>query len=90
MDIEITGLRPGEKMHEKLVGAGEEPCRPFHPMIDHVSVPHLYMRHGLDACAADEVLPTTLDGLRVVALSEPRDDRAKIRPLDRDTGRVNA
>ena len=39
-DVEIvyTGLRPGEKLHEVLVGAAEEGARPFHPMIEHISV----------------------------------------------------
>jgi len=39
-DIEIvfTGLRPGEKLHEVLLTSGEDPSRPFHPMIDHVTV----------------------------------------------------
>ena len=70
-DIEITytGLRPGEKMHEILLGTGEAASRPLHPMIDHVSVPPLDLVHGLDACAAAGVKPTTLEGLATVALS---------------------
>jgi FlaA1/EpsC-like NDP-sugar epimerase len=70
-DIEITytGLRPGEKLHEVLLGAGESAARPLHPMIDHVSVPPLDLVHGLDACADADVKPTTLEGLATVALS---------------------
>lgn len=36
-DVEIiyTGLRPGEKLHEELVGAGELDQRPLHPKISH-------------------------------------------------------
>jgi dTDP-glucose 4,6-dehydratase len=40
-DVEIifTGLRPGEKMHEDLLGDGEWDDRPMHPLISHVGVP---------------------------------------------------
>ncbi len=39
--IHVTGLRPGEKLHEDLFGAGEQDSRPVHPMISHVPVPPL-------------------------------------------------
>ena len=70
-DIEVTytGLRPGEKMHEVLLGNGESAHRPLNPMIDHVSVPTLDLVAGLDACAAAGIKPATLEGLATVALS---------------------
>ena len=37
--IEITGLRPGEKLHEDLFGREELDERPIHKMISHTSVP---------------------------------------------------
>ena len=39
-DIRIvyTGLRPGEKMHEDLIGPDEQDERPKHPLITHVRV----------------------------------------------------
>jgi FlaA1/EpsC-like NDP-sugar epimerase len=37
--IEITGLRPGEKLHEDLFGREEVDERPIHKMISHASVP---------------------------------------------------
>ncbi|MEH1031090.1 FlaA1/EpsC-like NDP-sugar epimerase [Micromonospora profundi] len=39
--IVYTGLRPGEKLHEDLLGAGEIDTRPFHPLVSHVAVPAL-------------------------------------------------
>ncbi|HEY4334132.1 MAG TPA: SDR family NAD(P)-dependent oxidoreductase, partial [Ilumatobacteraceae bacterium] len=82
IEIEYTGLRPGEKLHEVLLSTGESSSRPFHPMIDHVSVPFLYIRHGLDACAEAGTSPTTTGGLEVMALCTARDDRATVRPTD--------
>jgi FlaA1/EpsC-like NDP-sugar epimerase len=41
IEIEYTGLRPGEKRHEELFGPGEADDRPLHPLISHVQVPPL-------------------------------------------------
>jgi FlaA1/EpsC-like NDP-sugar epimerase len=41
VEIEIVGLRAGEKVHEELFGEGEEDARPLHPLISHVPVPPL-------------------------------------------------
>jgi FlaA1/EpsC-like NDP-sugar epimerase len=41
VDIVFTGLRPGEKLNEDLLGAGETDHRPRHPLISQVPVPPL-------------------------------------------------
>jgi len=41
IDIIYTGLRPGEKLAEDLLGRGEPDERPHHPLIRHVRVPPL-------------------------------------------------
>jgi FlaA1/EpsC-like NDP-sugar epimerase len=69
VEITFTGLRPGEKMHEVLLGNEEAANRPLHPMIDHVTVPALDLVHGLDACAAANLSPFSLNGLMTVAYS---------------------
>lgn len=55
VEITYTGLRPGEKLHEVLLSAGEEPRPSGHPLISTVDVP------PLDASALDvlEALPPT-------------------------------
>ncbi len=41
VDIVYTGLRPGEKLHEDLLGRNERDDRPFHPLVSQVDVPPL-------------------------------------------------
>jgi len=41
VDIVYTGLRPGEKLTEDLLGADEADYRPRHPLIRHAKVPPL-------------------------------------------------
>lgn len=41
IDIQYTGLRKAEKMHEDLFGEGELDRRPVHPLVSHVRVPHI-------------------------------------------------
>ncbi|MGO2003116.1 polysaccharide biosynthesis protein [Arthrobacter rhombi] len=38
VEIVITGLRPGEKLHEDLIGEGEGDERPLHPKISHAHI----------------------------------------------------
>jgi FlaA1/EpsC-like NDP-sugar epimerase len=62
VNIVFTGLRPGEKLHEALFGAGEQDARPVHPLISHVPVP------PLDPALVTEVGPALM---RAGALGRP-------------------
>ena len=86
--ISYIGLRPGEKMHEVLLGGGEAAHRPFHPSIDHVTVPGLDLDHGLDACHAAGVSPTTLPGLLVMATHN--DERSRVPTTTRQVERARS
>jgi FlaA1/EpsC-like NDP-sugar epimerase len=45
VDIVFTGLRPGEKLAEDLLGQGEVDNRPHHPLIRHAQVTQLPPEH---------------------------------------------
>lgn len=65
LDVQYTGLRPGEKLHEDLFGAGEVDERPMHPLISHVAVPRLDPRalEGLGAGVPEALLVRRLRDL---------------------------
>jgi len=62
VDIVYTGLRPGEKLTEDLLGEGERDERPYHPLIRHVPVAPLPPGtvSGLDPAADPAGLRTAL------------------------------
>lgn len=51
VDIVYTGLRPGEKLHERLLDDGSSDTRTHHPLVSHTRVDPLSLeaRMGLDA-----------------------------------------
>lgn len=59
VDIVFTGLRPGEKMHEELIGDGEVDATRIHPKISHARIQpidpeDLDLESWLEACRFDE------------------------------------
>nr|WP_272946776.1 nucleoside-diphosphate sugar epimerase/dehydratase [Antricoccus suffuscus] len=58
VEIQYTGLRDGEKMHEELFGAGEPDERPVHPLVSHVAVPSVNATtaHALNTGAFREAI----------------------------------
>ena len=87
VDIVYTGLRPGEKLVEDLLGVGEVDYRPRHPLVRHAQVKALdpaelarlvldgdkgSLRRLLAECAAGEAQPTAPRSVLPRQL-EPRD-----------------
>lgn len=62
IEIEYSGLREGEKMHEDLLGEGEADVRPVHPLISHTVVPEFdpFDARALDPWACRDDLIATL------------------------------
>ncbi|OWY63418.1 polysaccharide biosynthesis protein, partial [cyanobacterium TDX16] len=73
VDIVQTGLRPGEKLHEVLLGHGEQARPTTHPLITAVSVPPLggEVVQGLDPGAPNEVV---VEQLRRASTAGAADD----------------
>lgn len=70
IEIVFTGLRPGEKLHEELVGSRENLERPFHPKVSHTR--------------ADVITPERLDktGWMARMYANPRNnDTVAIEPI---------
>jgi FlaA1/EpsC-like NDP-sugar epimerase len=66
IEIVYTGMRPGEKLHEVLLGQGEFDRRPSHPQISQVLVPplHLHTVRSMLPPGLDD--PTTVERLRLL------------------------
>ncbi len=72
--IEYTGLRPGEKLHEALLGSGELDRRPVHPLISHVGVLPLDPEEAraIDCLADKDAIVEALCKLVDLQAAEPR------------------
>ncbi len=74
VEIVYTGLRPGEKLHEVLLGCDEIDLRPVHPLVSHVPVPSL-SPDDARRLEPSEPAPAVTEQLRALAsgvVSAPR------------------
>jgi FlaA1/EpsC-like NDP-sugar epimerase len=74
VDIVYTGLRPGEKLHEVLLGADEVDQRPAHPLISHVPVPPVQPGE-LSVLTRDDGDDAIVAALRTLAVPSERPAR---------------
>ncbi len=86
VEVVYTGLRPGEKLHEVLLGEGEIDHRPIHPLISHVAVPPIDGRvaWSLDPSAPAEKVIAQLRG--VCFDDVDCSDLGRLKPLGVATG----
>jgi FlaA1/EpsC-like NDP-sugar epimerase len=68
IEVVMTGLRPGEKLHEVRLGQDESDDRAVHPLISHATVPPLSPE---DAWALDPQVEDTLVRESLRALCQP-------------------
>jgi FlaA1/EpsC-like NDP-sugar epimerase len=65
VSIIYTGLRPGEKKREVLLGAGEQDERPRHPLISQVAVPPLSFEAARSVCVTAGTLSVSSTSLEL-------------------------
>jgi FlaA1/EpsC-like NDP-sugar epimerase len=82
VEIVYTGLRPGEKLHEVLLGGEETDARPTHPLISQVPVPPLSFEDARAACTVDGHLALSAASLEIAALWRNDRDEAEVRVDD--------
>ncbi len=65
IDIQYTGLRHGEKMHEALFAEGEPDARPVHALVSHVDVPEVKLSdaNSIDLHSTKPAIITALANL---------------------------
>lgn len=83
VDIEYTGLREGEKLHEELFGDDElREHRPHHPLVSHAGVPRLSSA-DVDSLLADGKRHLVRDGMRdLCALAATRHPSWPAHPVE--------
>ncbi|MDR7085938.1 FlaA1/EpsC-like NDP-sugar epimerase [Aeromicrobium panaciterrae] len=79
VNIVFTGLKPGEKLHEKLFGSGEVDDRPVHPLVSHVSVPPVTAAEALDL-RLDMDNRAAVDSIAAMSAQLAMPDQTKVRP----------
>src|SRR5665811_51009 len=85
VEIEYTGLRQGEKLHEVLLSSVEQGVASEHPLITRVAVPPLSPNGVLlDADESERIG----DLLRSQSNATPRSPRTAADTVDPDTGRL--
>jgi FlaA1/EpsC-like NDP-sugar epimerase len=63
VEMVYTGLRPGEKLHEILLGKDEQDIRPVHHLVSHVAVPPL-SPDDVRRMEPSEPVPSVIEQLR--------------------------